>query len=113
MTVPEVGALALAAIFGAGGLQQLAGVDSMQVLAKRVDLEYGVIRVAGFFQTLGALGLVAGVFVATWIGIAAGCGLALQALLGCGAHLRVREPVLAYAPAAVLGAAALAVALTL
>lgn len=113
MSAAEVGALALAAIFGAGGLQQLAGAGPMRALADRLDIEYRVFRLVGVFQTLGALGLVAGVVVEPWIGIAAASGLFLLAVLGCGAHLRAREPVLAYAPALVLGGCALAVALTL
>lgn len=113
MSVPEVGALVLAAVFGAGGLQQLAGAAPMRAMAERLQIDYRVFRFVGVCQLLGALGLLGGVLVETWIGVAAASGLALLAFLGIGAHARAKEPVVAFLPALVLGGAAVALAFTL
>lgn len=113
MSLPEVGSLLLAAVFGAGGLQQLAGAAPMRAMADRLEIDYRVFRFVGLCQTLGALGLVTGVFVVTWIGITAATGLAVLAFLGLGAHFRAKEPVAAYLPALVLGSCAVVLALTL
>lgn len=113
MTVAEWASLALAVVFGLGGLQQLAGAAPMRAMADRLGIDYRVFRFVGACQSLGALGLVAGVAVATGIGIAAAAGLALLALLGCGAHARAHEPFAAYVPAIVLGGCAAALAFTL
>lgn len=113
MTPPEIGSLVLAAVFGAGGLQQLAGAAPMRAMADRLEIDYRVFRFVGLCQTLGALGLVAGVLVQTWIGVAAASGLAVLAFLGLGAHFRAKEPVAAYLPALALGGCAAVLALTL
>lgn len=113
MSPAEVGSLGLAVVFGAGGLQQLAGAAPMRAMADRLRIDYRVFRFVGCCQLAGALGLVAGVVLATGLGVAAASGLALLAFLGLGAHFRAREPLAAYLPAVVLGGLALAVALTL
>jgi len=113
VSVPEVGSLVLAAVFGAGGLQQLAGATPMRAMAERLEIDYRVFRFVGVCQVLGTLGLVAGVALEPWTGIAAATGLAALAVLGLGAHARAREPWAAYLPALVLGGCAVALAFTL
>lgn len=113
MTAPEVASLALALVFGFGGLQQLAGAEPMRAMAERLEIDYRVFRFVGVCQTLGALGLVAGVVLDHRFGIAAATGLALLALCGLGAHLRAKEPLLAYLPALLLGSAAATLAVLL
>lgn len=113
MSAAEVGALVLAGVFGLGAVPKLAGVASARKVAERLGVPYAVFRLVGCCELTGAIGLVAGVVVAPWIGVAAATGLTLLALSGCGAHFRAREPWTAYLPAIVLGGCTAALALTL
>ncbi len=113
MSIPEIGALVLAVVFGLGGVQQLLGVASMRAMAERLDLPYPLFKFIGLCQLIGAAGLVKGVVGQTWIGVAAATGLAVLAFLGLGAHFRAREPWVQYLPALVLGGSAAVVAVTL
>lgn len=113
MSPTTAGSLALAAVFAAGAVPKLLGVRTARAFATRLGLDYALFRVVGVAELSGALGLVAGVVLATWVGAAAATGLTLLAVSGTGAHFRAHEPVKAYLPALFLGGctAVLAVAL--
>lgn len=113
MTPPDVGALALAGVFGLGALPKLAGVAESRAFAARLGVRYRVFRLVGACELTGAIGLLAGVLVDPAFGIAAAVGLTLLALSGCVAHLRAREPWTAYLPALALGTCTALVAVTL
>jgi hypothetical protein len=113
LSLPEIGSLVLAVVFGLGGIQQLLGITAMRAMAERLGIDYRLFRFIGCCQLLGALGLVAGVVLQTWMGVAAASGLAVLALLGTGAHFRAKEPLVQYLPALALGTAAVVVAFAL
>lgn len=113
MSPAEVGSLVLAAVFALGAVPKLIGVAQSRAIATRLGVPYAVFRLVGACELTGGLGLLAGVLVATWIGVAAATGLTLLALSGCGAHLRAKEPWTAYLPAVVLGSATAVLAFTL
>ena len=58
-------------------------------------------RLTGALELLGAGGLVAGYFVSE-ISVVSALGLSLLMLLGIGARIRVRDPLVSMAPAAFL-----------
>jgi len=113
VSFPEVGSLVLAGVFVLGAVPKLVGIAQSRGIATRLGVPYAVFRLVGCCELAGGLGLLAGVVLATWIGVAAATGLTLLALSGCGAHLRAREPWTAYLPALVLGAATAVLAFTL
>lgn len=113
MSVAEVGALVLAAVFILGAVPKLIGVAQSRGFATRLGVPYGVFRLVGCCELAGGLGLLAGVVVDDRIGVAAAIGLTLLALAGTGAHFRAREPWTAYLPALVLGAATAVLAVAL
>lgn len=113
MTAAEIGSLVLAGIFILGAFPKLIGVAQSRAIATRLGVPYGVFRLVGSCELAGGLGLLAGVFVETWIGVAAATGLTLLALSGCGAHFRAKEPWTAYLPALLLGTATAVLAISL
>lgn len=113
MTAAETGALVLAGIFVLGAVPKLIGLTPSRAIATRLGVPYGVFRLVGSCELAGGLGLLAGVFGESWIGVAAATGLTLLAVSGCGAHLRAKDPWTAYLPAAVLGTATAVLAFTL
>lgn len=113
MNGPEIGSLVLAAVYTSSALIKLSGSKPGQEIAAKINLSMPLLRVVGGFELLGALGLVAGVVLEPWMGIAAAVGFVVLMALGTGAHVRAKEPLSASLPALVLGAAAAVLVFTL
>ena len=72
------------------GLAKLNGVAQIKTVLEHVGATRFT-RAIGGVEVLGAIGLLAGLFVAP-IGIAAAAGLAVLFALAVGAHIRVKDP---------------------
>ncbi|MFL6154635.1 MAG: DoxX family protein [Marmoricola sp.] len=113
MTAAEIGSLVLAAVYATSAAVKLSGSEPGREIAAKINLSLPLLRVVGGFELLGALGLVAGVVLETWMGVAAAVGFVVLMILGVGAHVRAKEPFAASVPAIVLGAAAAVLVFTL
>jgi hypothetical protein len=103
----------LAVLVAAAGRPKLTDAAKTQAMAGHLKVSTGTLRLAGFLEVLAALGLLVGLAWA-WLGAAAAAGLTLLMLVGVVAHVRVKDPLTAFAPAlvlAVVSAAALALRL--
>lgn len=97
----------LAALFGAAGVSKVAGAAGMMRDADRFGFSHAAYRGIGLLEIAGGLGLLAGLAV-TWLGAAAGIGLALLMAGAAVVHLRHDPPAKAI-PAAILAPLSLAV----
>ncbi|WP_046468445.1 DoxX family protein [Allosalinactinospora lopnorensis] len=105
VVLPILLALAVLAI----GVPKALKLESAVRQTEDMELDLRVMRLTGVFETLGGIGLLAGlaggwlgITGAVWLAIAAGTGLFVLMLLALGFHMRRRDPVKAMAPSTVL-----------
>lgn len=99
-------AVLLALVYAAGGLQKATGSESGLKSADHVGASHGLWKAIGGLEILAAIGLLVG--LAVWpLGVAAGIGLVLLMAGATVFHLRAGDTVKFFAPAVILGLAAL------
>jgi hypothetical protein len=113
MSAAEIVSLVLAAVFASSALVKLSGSKAAHEIGAKIEASSGLLRFVGACELLGALGLLGGVVIATWMGVAASIGFVLLMIGAVIAHVRVKEPVTASLPALVLGAVAAVLVFTL
>ncbi|MGW2216814.1 DoxX family protein [Nonomuraea sp. NPDC001684] len=82
--------LLLALAFAGAGFPKLTGKDAMAAQLGKLGVSAGLMRVIGALEILGAVGLVAGLWVEV-LGVAAAAGLALLMAGAVATHLRARD----------------------
>ncbi|HEX4189568.1 MAG TPA: DoxX family protein [Marmoricola sp.] len=113
MSAAHVASLVLAAVFAASALVKLSGSKAAHEIGEKINAPFGLLRFVGACELLAALGLVGGVVVQTWMGVAASIGLVALMIGAVIAHVRAKEPLTASLPALVLGAVAAVLVFTL
>lgn len=92
----------LAVAFVASGGMKLRPGDAVPQMARHMRFPTVAYRFIGGAELLGAAGLLVGLAVVP-LGVAAAIALGVLMVGAVGAHLRVRDPLSAAAPALVLG----------
>ncbi|SEM93794.1 DoxX family protein [Nonomuraea pusilla] len=91
----------LALAFAGAGYPKLSGKDSMAAELGRLGVSAGFMRVIGALEILGAVGLIAGLWIEA-LGVAAATGLALLMAGAVASHLRARDTAKQTLPSLVL-----------
>jgi uncharacterized membrane protein YphA (DoxX/SURF4 family) len=100
-----VGSL-LATMFVAAGLPKVGKASSAVSQAEELKIAPTSYQIIGVLELLGAAGVLLGLWI-SWLGVAAGSGLALMMIGAVAAHLRAGQSAKKAVPA--IGFAALAV----
>jgi uncharacterized membrane protein YphA (DoxX/SURF4 family) len=94
--------IALAAVFGAGGIGLLAGAQPFAGNMDRLGVPMPIRVLVGVAEVAAAVGLLVGLAV-TPLNVAAAAGLVALMIGALTYHARAKDPVKEYAPAVVLG----------
>ncbi|MFD1937345.1 DoxX family protein [Nonomuraea mangrovi] len=82
--------LLLALAFAGAGFPKLSGKDDMAAQLSRLGVSAGLMRVIGALEILGAVGLIAGLWIEV-LGVAAATGLALLMAGAVASHIKARD----------------------